>query len=83
MVHTEERMIQTRFENIVGANLRRIRLNNGLKAADLVRRLQLKGLDINTATYWKIEAGLNNPSVHLLVLAVDILECDFNELFLH
>lgn len=83
MARLEERMIQTNYDNIVGSNLKRIRLSKGLKAADIVRKLQLNGYDINNGTFWKIESGRNNPSAHLLILVAEILDCDFNALFLH
>lgn len=39
---------------------------------------QLHGIEISTGTYSKVELGLNNPSVDLLIALTDILDCDFN-----
>lgn len=41
-------------------------------------QLQLRGVEISTGTYSKVEMGLNNPSVDLLIALTDILGCDFN-----
>lgn len=66
--------------NIIGTNLRRIRQERELRAADFVRKLQLCGYDITPGTYWKIEDGRNNSNIRLLILATEILGCDFNAL---
>lgn len=56
-------------------------MNKGLRNRDVVAKLQLKGLEVSTGTYSKIELGLNNPSVDLLVALTEILDCDFNAFF--
>lgn len=47
----------------------------------MVAQLQLHGIEISTGTYSKVELGLNNPSVDLLIALTDILDCDFNAFF--
>lgn len=81
MGRTEERILQSGYENVIGANMKQIRLSQGLKATELIHKLHEQGYDINTGSYWKIEAGVNNPSVHLLILFVELMGCDYNALF--
>ena len=38
----------------------------------MVARLQTRNVDVTTGTYSKIEMGLNNPSVDLLIALTDI-----------
>ena len=67
--------------HLLGRNVKRLRLEKGLRNKDIVAQLGTRGVDISTGTYSKIEMGLNNPSVDILVALTDILKCDFNELF--
>ncbi len=66
---------------IVGSNIRKLRKQKKLKAIDVIAKLQLMGLDINTGTFSKVENGYNNPSVDLLIGLTKILDCDFNAFF--
>lgn len=66
---------------LVGYNIRRLRKEKHFKAIDIIAKLQLQGLEINTGTFSKVENGYNNPSVDLLILLTEILDCDFNEFF--
>ena len=52
---------------IVGANIKRLRTEQNLRAIDVIAKLNLLGIDISTGTFCKIESGLNNPSVNLLM----------------
>lgn len=67
--------------HIVGRNIRRLRKKNQLRNKDIVAKLQLCGVDINTSVYSKVELGYNNPSVDMLIALTDILHCDFNDFF--
>lgn len=73
--------INQRMNNLIGMNLRQLRIKKGLRNKDIVTQLQLRGIDISTGTYSKIETGLNNPSVDLLISLTEILSCDFNAFF--
>ena len=44
----------------VGANIKRIRESKGVRAFDLIRELQLQGLNINKQRYYKLEHDLAN-----------------------
>ena len=73
--------VNQRTNNLLGKNIKRLRLKKNLKNKDIITQLQLKGIEIYTSTYSKVEAGANNPSVDLLIALTEILECDFNEFF--
>lgn len=73
--------INQRTNNLVGTNIRKLRIQHNLRNADIVAKLQLEGVEISTSTYSKVESGTNNPSVDLLFALTHILNCDFNALF--
>lgn len=66
---------------IVGANIKRLRTEQNLRAIDVIAKLNLLGIDISTGTFCKIESGLNNPSVNLLMKLTEIYQSDYNEFF--
>ncbi len=73
--------INQRTNNLVGTNIKKLRLQRNLRNADIVAKLQLEGVPITTGTFCKVENGSNNPSVDLLFALTDILRCDFNAFF--
>ena len=73
--------VNQRTNNLLGHNIKQIRTEKGLRNRDIIAKLQLKGIDISRSTYSKIELGINNPSVDLLIALTEIFECDFNRLF--
>ena len=73
--------VNQRTNNLLGQNIKQIRIEQGLRNRDIIAKLQLKGIDISRSTYSKIELGINNPSVDLLIALTEIFECDFNRLF--
>lgn len=66
---------------IVGANIRRLRKERKMKATDVFTRLQLRGINISSGTFSKVENGRNNPSVEMLTALTEIFQCDYNEFF--
>ena len=44
-------------DNIIGSNIRRIRLEKGIGQTELVKQLQLMDVDITRETLVKIESG--------------------------
>ena len=42
---------------MVGKNIERLRLEQGIKQKDFISKLQVYGLDINPTSYSKLEAG--------------------------
>lgn len=73
--------INQRTNPLVGTNIRRIRTEQGFQNKDIVAQLQLRGIEISSGTFSKVELGMNNPSVDMLIALTDILNCDFNEFF--
>ena len=76
----ERRIIQVNDINI-GANIRHLRQNVGLKQTSVVEQLQLAGYDISVYSYNRIEKGTQNPTVSLLLHLCNIFSCDMNEIF--
>ncbi len=73
--------VNQRTNHLLGENIRRLRLEKNLRNKDIVAQLQLRGVEISTGTYSKVEMGYNNPSVDLLIELTDIFKCDYNEFF--
>ena len=79
--NSEDKVIQVQERNIVGQNIRKYRLRQGLKQAELVKKLQISGIDISVFGFNRIEKGTQNPSVSLLLVLCSLLHCDMNALF--
>ena len=62
----------------VGANIKRIRESKGVRAFDLIRELQLQGLNINKQRYYKLEHDLANVFAAELVAMAKILDVDIS-----
>ncbi len=75
--------VNQRENHLLGSNIRRIRESKGLRNRDVLVQLQLRGINIARSTYSKMELGINNPTVDVLIALTEIFECDFNELFKH
>jgi transcriptional regulator with XRE-family HTH domain len=73
--------INQRTNHLLGNNIRKLRLKRGLRNKDIVAQLQIHGVEISTGTYSKVELGINNPSVDMLIALTEILNCDFNAFF--
>ena len=74
MIDMAERINQ-RLNPIVGSNIRRLRKERGMKATEVIARLQLEGVYVTTGIFSKVEHGLNNPSVDMLVALTGIFQC--------
>lgn len=66
---------------IVGSNIKRLRSERNLKAVDVIAKLQIKGVNVTTGIFSKVENGRNNPTVDMLIALTEIFNCDFNEFF--
>ena len=73
--------VNQRTNHLLGENIRKLRLKKGIRNKDIVAQLQVHGVEVSTGTYSKIELGINNPSVDLLIALTEILDCDFNAFF--
>ena len=74
--------INQHLNPVVGTNIRRLRKERGLKATEVIARLQVKGINVTTGIFSKVENGRNNPTVDMLIALTDIFQCDFNEFFI-
>lgn len=68
-------------EPIIGTNIKRLRKKNRMRNVDVVTRLQLTGIELNSSTLSKIERGSSNPSVKMLAALTEIFQCDYNAFF--
>lgn len=75
-----ERVIQVKDISI-GSEIRKIREEKNLKQTDLVKKLQLLGVDVSVYSYNRIEKGTQNPTVSFLLTICRILDCDMNRIF--
>lgn len=64
----------------IGENIRRVRKNKGLKQVELVRKLQLCGIDITRESLVKIERGVQPIYATQLKAIKEILETSYEEL---
>lgn len=74
------RIIQVNDLNI-GENIKKYRKNANIKQTDMVKKLQLNGIDISVFSYNRIEKGTQNPTVSFLLTICQLLDCDMNALF--
>lgn len=75
-----DRIIQVKDINI-GENIKHYRESAHLKQTDIVKKLQLSGIDISVFSYNRIEKGTQNPTVSFLLAICALLDCDMNHLF--
>ena len=73
--------INQRTNHLLGFNIKRLRKLNNLRNIDVITQLQLRGVSISSSTYSKVEIGVNNPSVDMLIALTDIFHCDYNAFF--
>lgn len=73
--------INQRLNPIVGSNIKRLRTERNMKATEVIAKLHLKDIKVTTGIFSKVEHGLNNPTVDMLIALTDIFKCDYNEFF--
>ena len=67
-------------EIAIGKNIRKIRLQQGLGQTELVRILQLQGVDITRETLVKIERGIQHIQATQLRAIRDALKTSYDAL---
>ncbi|MGM0109162.1 hypothetical protein IGJ47_002315 [Enterococcus sp. AZ172] len=67
-------------ENVIGSNIRRIRLEKGIGQNELIRDLQLRKISITRETLVKIEGGRQHIKLDQLKAIKDILKISYKEL---
>ena len=68
-------------QNLVGAQVRRLRIGAGLSQEALAAKLQLAGWDLSRAGLSKIEAGLRRVNDAELWVLAKVLSCPLADLF--
>lgn len=66
---------------IIGSNIKRLRLERGMKATEVIAKLQLKNVNVTTSIFSKVENGRNNPSVDMLIALKEIFNVSYDEFF--
>ena len=79
LILREEKIIDN--DNIIGSNIRRIRLEKGIGQTELVKQLQLIDVDITRETLVKIESGIQHIKLDQLVGIRMILGVSYEKLF--
>ncbi len=67
-------------EIAIGKNIRKIRLQQGLGQTELVRILQLQGVDMTRETFVKIERGIQHIQATQLRAIRDALKTSYDAL---
>ncbi len=79
-IRQTERLNQ-RQNHLLGKNIKRLRVERGLRNSDVVCQLQLRGIGISSSTYCKVESGKNNPTVDMIRALAEIYQCEYEEFF--
>ena len=66
---------------IISSNIRRLRSERNMKATEVIAKLQLKNINVTTGIFSKVEHGLNNPTVDMIIALREIFNVDFEEFF--
>jgi transcriptional regulator with XRE-family HTH domain len=76
-------MVQSKIKQddiCIGANIRQVRKANKIGQTELVRRLQLMGVDMTRETLVKIERGIQHIYATQLKGIRDVLNTSYDEL---
>lgn len=65
---------------LIGQNIKNIRKQKKIKQADIVRKMQLMGIDITRESLVKIERGVQHIYATQLKALKEILETTYDEL---
>lgn len=79
LILREEKIVDP--ENVIGSNIRRIRIDKGIGQTELVKQLQLNDVEITRETLVKIESGKQHIKLAQLVGVKTFLNVDYNMLF--
>lgn len=66
---------------IIGSNIKRLRLERGMKATEVIAKLQLKNVNVTTGIFSKVENGRNNPTVDMLIALKELFNVNYDEFF--
>ena len=75
-----EQKIKQDYKIQIGANIRAVRKSQKVGQTELVRRLQLMGIDMTRETLVKIERGIQHIQASQLRGIRDVLQTSYDEL---
>ncbi|MBQ2664292.1 MAG: helix-turn-helix transcriptional regulator [Clostridia bacterium] len=67
--------------NIVGQNIAKIRLSQGIKQKDFIAKIQTAGVDMNPTSYSKLEGQFRIATDKEIYIIAKLLNVDLNDLF--
>ena len=73
--------INQHLNPIIGSNIKRLRQERGLKATEVIAKLQLKNVNVTTGIFSKVENGRNNPTVDMIIALAEIFNVNYDEFF--
>ena len=73
-------IIRNDNQTCIGNNIRRIRIEKGIGQTELVRMIQLSGVDMTRETLVKIERGVQHIKVSQLRAVKEALQTTYEEL---
>ena len=65
---------------LIGSNIKRIRTAQGIKSAELIRQVNLLGVELNTFSLSKIEANTQHIKASQFKAIMEVLQCSADEL---
>ena len=65
---------------LIGSNIKRIRTERGIKSGDLVRQVNLLGVELNTFSLSKIEANTQHIKASQFKAIMEVLQCTAEDL---
>ncbi len=68
-------------ENMIGANVERLRRSRGIKQKDFIAQIQVSGIDINPTSYSKLEGQIRSASDREVYTIAKLLGVTMEELF--
>ncbi len=68
-------------ENVIGANVARLRKAKGIKQKDFIAQMQIAGVDINPTSFSKLEGQVRSASDLETFIIAKILDVKIEELF--
>ncbi len=68
-------------ENVIGANVEKLRKLKGIKQKDFIAQMQVNGVDINPTSYSKLEGQLRCTTDKEVFVIAKVLGVKMEELF--
>lgn len=76
----EHTTIKNDEQILIGSNIKRLRIAQGMKSGDLVRKVNLMGVELNTFSLSKIEANTQHIKASQFKAIMEVLQCSADDL---